>query len=236
MKFGTFFDGKLTKQETRCLASFQRMGHAVTVFSYHDIALPPGISRADARAILPQEAFFRIEKGSHRGSPAPFANLFRYRMIKNTDLVWIDTDVFCLRSDWPELPMLLAWQGPYLVNNAVLRLPSDHPMLDDAIEAATKIGRLTIWGYTGPFLLTALVHEYNMSGQVLPAESFYPIHWSNSPSLVRPLPPGQEFNWPKSSYCIHLWNEFLRTVGYNKSAGPPDGSPLAQLFERISSE
>jgi hypothetical protein len=236
VKFGTFFDGKLTKQEAVCLASFQRMGHAVTVFSYHELDLPPGIAGADARVILPETNFFRIETGSHRGSPAPFANLFRYTMIKKTDLAWIDTDVFCLRNDWPERPVLLAWQGPYLVNNAVLRLPSDHPMLDDAIEAATRIGHLTIWGYTGPFLLTALVHEHDMTEQVLPAESFYPVHWSQAPALVKPLPAGQEVSWPKDSYCIHLWNEFLRTAGYDKSAGPPDGSPLAQLFGRISSE
>jgi hypothetical protein len=236
VKFGTFFDGKMTKQEVLCLASFQQMGHAVTVFSYHEIDLPRGVARADARAILPERDFFKIETGSHRGSPAPFANLFRYTMIKKTDLVWIDTDVFCLRSDWPERPMLLAWQGPYLVNNAILRLPSNHPMLDEAIEAATRIGRLTIWGYTGPFLLTALVHEHEMGEQVLPTESFYPVHWSQATALITPLPAGREVSWPKSAYCVHLWNERLRTAGYDKSAGPPDGSPLAQLFGRITSE
>ena len=235
MNFGTFFDGKLTQQEDICLTSFLRMGHAVTVFSYREIDLPPGIVGADARAIVRETDFFRIDTGSHRGSPSPFTNLFRYRMIKNTDLVWIDTDVFCLRSDWPERPVLLAWQGPYFVNGAVLRLPSDHPMLDDAVEAATRIGRLTIWGYTGPFLLTALVREYDMNEQILPAESFYPVHWSHATALVTPLPAGREVSWPADSYCVHLWNERLRTAGYDKATGPPEGSPLAQLFGRISS-
>jgi hypothetical protein len=45
------------------------------------------------------------------------------------------------------------------IANADLRLPADHPLLGDAIEAATRMGRFVIWAYTGPVLLTALVPQ-----------------------------------------------------------------------------
>jgi len=62
VKFGTFFDGKMTKQEVLCLASFQQMGHAVTVFSYHEIDLPRGVARADARAIFRSGIFSKSKR------------------------------------------------------------------------------------------------------------------------------------------------------------------------------
>jgi len=238
VEFGTFFAGDLTRQEILCLASFRRLGHQVTVFSYDKFEMPAGIKRMDARPILPEKAFFKTETGPrlHHGSASQVANLFRYHMIKKTGLVWIDTDVFCLKAEWPDLPVLIAWQGPVLVNNAVLRLPSDHPALADAIDAASRIDRLAIWGYTGPFLLTALVQQYEMQPLVLPVESFYPVHWSKALSLIQPLPPGQQPQWPAGTYCVHLWNEMLRISGYDKSIGPPAQSPMGQLFELVSSD
>lgn len=237
MQFGTFFDGELTRQERICLTSFCGMGHEVSVFSYGTLDLPANVRRVDARSILPKSAFFRIDAGppSHRGSVAPFANLFRYRMIRETGLTWIDTDVICLQRNWPDQPMLMAWQGPCLINNAVLRLPADHPLLDDAIEAATRMGRFTIWAYTGPFLLTALVQQYELTESVLPSESFYPIHWAQAATLIEPLPPEMSIRWPRESYCVHLWNEHLRTRGYDKAAGPPPDSALARILEWASS-
>jgi hypothetical protein len=238
VEFGTFFAGHLTRQEIFCLASFRRLGHQVTVFSYDKLDMPVGITQMDARSILPKKAFFKVETGPalHHGSASQFSNLFRYHMIKKTGLVWIDTDVFCLRADWPDLPILIAWQGPVLVNNAVLRLPADHPALDDAIDAAGRIGRLAIWGYTGPFLLTALVQNYEMQRLVLPVDSFYPVHWSKAVSLIQPLPPGQEPRWPAGAYCVHFWNEILRMAGLDKSVGPPAQSPMGKLFALVSAD
>ena len=235
MDFGTFFDGEIAQQERICLASFLQHGHTVTVFSYRDLDLPADIKRADAQAILPRDAFWVIDTGphAHRGSASQFSDFFRYHMIKKTGLVWIDTDVFCLRSDWPDREFLWAWQGPCLVNGAVLRIPSDHPVLDEAIEAATRVGRLAIWGYTGPFLLTALVQQHELQASVLPTESFYPLHWSEVRTLITPMGDAQKIVWPQQSYSVHLWNEVLRMIGYNKIAGPPAGSPLAELFDRV---
>jgi hypothetical protein len=156
-------------------------------------------------------------------------------MIKRTGLVWIDTDVFCLRADWPDRPFLFAGQDNCLINGAVLGLPRDHPLVDDAIEVATRLGRLPIWAYTGPHLITALVQQYELGGHVLASQSFYPIHYSQAGALLSPLPAGQKLQWPAISYCVHFWNELLRNWGHDKSVGPPPGSPMAQLFESVSS-
>lgn len=228
--FGSFFDGTLTRQERACLSSFVRHGHRVTLFSYDPLPLPAGVTAGDAAAILPRADFYVVAHGPHRGSPAQFSDRFRYRMIRDTGLVWIDTDMLCLRADWPDRAILLAREDRCMINGAVLGMPPDHAFLSDAIAITDAIGSRPIWSYTGPHLITALVHQHGLGAALLPSHVFYPIHYSCLDTLLASFPGADRVRWPEETLAVHLWNEMLRQRGHDKTAPPPRGSLLAVLL------
>lgn len=229
-RFGTFFHGKMARQEHACLTSFVRHGHEVSVFSYEPLELPPGVAARDAAEILPRHRLYLIERGIHRGTVSQFSDHFRYCMIRDTGLVWIDTDIVCLRPDWPDREWLLAGQDTCMVNGAVLGVPPAHPLLDDAITVSERLEGVGVWALIGPHLLTALVHEHDVERELLPVDAFYPIHFSKASELLRPLGPGERLTLPREALGIHLWNEVLRMNGHDRTADPPPGSALEALI------
>lgn len=233
--FGSFFDGELSRQERACLGSFVRHGHEVTVFSYDRLDLPSGVAQRAAADILAQDRLYRADTGAHKGTVAQFANHFRYVMIRDTGLIWIDSDVICLSPTWPEREWIVAWQDRCLVNNAVLRFPPDHPALARAIAVAERLSGLTVWGLTGPHLLTALIADYELHEEVLPADCFYPVHHSKAVHLLHELKPGENLELPDSALCVHLWNEVLRKAGHDRHKGPLPNSALARLLDYAES-
>lgn len=232
LAFGTFFDGTLTRQERACLTSFVRAGHQISLYSYTPVDLPAGVVARDATEVLPRSALYRDATGGpHHGTVSQFSNHFRYAMIAKTGLAWIDTDVICLKADWPSTDWLLAPQDGCLVNGAVLGLPTGHPLVTRALEVAERLRGTTVWGITGPHLLTALAWEHGLSGRMLPTNALYPLHHGRATELLRPLKPGECFRLPEEALCVHLWNEMLRMQGHNRTAGPLPGSPLAALLD-----
>jgi hypothetical protein len=232
LAFGTFFDGQLARQERACLGSFVRAGHDVSLFSYDPVALPDGVIGRDAAEILPASALFRDSSGGrHHGTVAQFSNQFRYTMIAKTGLAWIDTDVICLRANWPAADWLLARQDHCLINTAVLGLPRDHPLVARAIDVTERLRGVPVWSLTGPHLITTLVGEWGLEPCLMPTDALYPLHYSRAGELLRPLRPGERFHIPDGALCIHLWNEVLRLKGHDKAAGPLPDTPLAALLD-----
>lgn len=209
LTFGTFFDGALSRQERACLTSFVRAGHSVSLFSYAPVDLPPGLWARDASEILPRSAFYRDDTGGpHSGTVSQFTDHFRYAMIAQTGLIWIDTDVICLKADWPQRDWLLAQQDQCLVNGAILGLPRNHPFLSRALEVAERLRGISVWALAGPHLLTALVWKFGLSGQMLTTNELYPLHYSRAADLLRSLRPDERLYIPESALCIHLWTRF----------------------------
>lgn len=229
--FGTFFHGTLSRMERACLRSFVRHGHSVRLYAYAEMAVPDGVMLCDAEEILPAHWLYHADRGLHAGTVAQFSDHFRYAMIRQTGLVWIDTDIICLRPDWPDRPWLIARQDACLVNGAVLGIPQDHAMLDDALMVAERMHGVTVWGVIGPHLLTALAWEHGSWQHLLPTDSFYPLHCSRAAQLLRPMETGEQFTIPQESLCLHLWNEMLRMAGHDRLADPPASSALARLMD-----
>lgn len=92
----SFWHGPLTYLARLCLASFVEKGHDVTLFSYEALdGVPPGVSLADAAQILPRERMF-FYKGTR--TPAVFADLFRLELMAQERGIWVDCDVYCIKS------------------------------------------------------------------------------------------------------------------------------------------
>ncbi|MFM7379463.1 MAG: hypothetical protein ACKO1O_15270 [Erythrobacter sp.] len=231
-EFGTFFAGELSRLERCCLRSFVRHGHGIALYAYDPVgAVPDGVELRDAASVLPREAFFPAGNGPHEGTVAAFTDMFRYAMIIKTGLIWTDTDVVCLKPDWPDWPLAAAFQDAIIVNGAVLGGSAAGPLLERAAAIAGRVGTIGPWAYTGPHLLTALVHDMGLTRHVLPRETFYPFSYRDAAStLLTPRPGIERVQWPEPTVAVHLWNETLRLAGHDRETPPPDQSLLKLIL------
>lgn len=232
--FRTFWHGRaLSLYERACLSSFVIRGFEVELWAYDDVAVPAGVRRMDARAILPQS---RLDGFVH--GIAAFSDLFRYRLLARRGGWWIDTDVVCLRGDIGFPTPFYAWQGADLVNNAVLRLRRGSPLARALVERAEAVLAAAEaplhWGAIGPNLLTDLLRNRHGLHRARPAAVAYPIDWQDAAMVLDPAARDAVAAAVGDAAFLHLWNEILRREGVDKSRPPPAGSYLAGLFEAIA--
>ncbi len=239
-EFATFWHGPLNPLAYSCLASFAHVGAGLRVYCYDGgIDPPPGIGVADARLICPDRSLLSRYLVAGKPSLATFADFFRYRMIQETGCCWVDTDIICLRKpDFAGDPIVFGRQseayGRSLINNAVLKLPPAHPLLEELIrraESAVDVDQP--WGAIGPFLLSDLAEEYDVDRYARDFHDFYPIEpdhfWKPLLASYR----GEVAAATRQATFLHLWGELFERSGYDKSAHPPEGSFLFELFQRF---
>lgn len=249
--------GPLSWMEQLCLKSFVDKGQKITLFSYEDIPnVPDGVIRRDGREIIDTEDFIKYEQ---KNSFALFADWFRLHMIhQNPGMIWIDTDVYCHRpmdydSDYVfgyELP------GEHRVNNAVLGLPADSPMLRQMLDFTSD--RFSIapflprkrreqmrkmaekgkpvhiteqpWGVWGPMMVTHYVHLLEMQEHVMPINAFYPINFRERFKFMRGAEIAEGLITDETT-ALHLWASNKRQLGNNHDGLPPKGSYLERLVD-----
>jgi hypothetical protein len=239
-EFASFWHGTLNPFAYACLASFPGAGASLCVFSYDPrLDLPPGVRREDARAICPDEKLTRRFIASGKPSVATFADMFRYRMIRDTGYCWVDTDILCLRK--PALGgggVIFCRQadavGTSLVNNAVLRLPPSHPALAELLataEAAVDLDQR--WGALGPFLLTPVLMKYGLYDRALDSHVCYPIEPEQFWKLFLPGYRDWADEAVHGATFVHLWSEAIAWSGYDFWVCPPAGSYLREAFQRV---
>jgi len=239
---------RLGMVERACLRSVTRQGHSVTLYCYAGPAnIPEGVEVADAASILPESAIVRHKSGS----VAPFSDWFRYELLRRGLGTWVDTDIYLLKPIDEDRPHLFGEERRGVINNAVLRLPPDSPVLDELLtpfahttppwlaprhRIATGLrrlltGRIAIgempWGTTGPAALTAAARKFGLSTEALPAAVFYPVPWEKAEWI---LDPSQRLDDVVSDETVglHLWNECIRGI---KERPAPEGSFLKRLQE-----
>jgi hypothetical protein len=233
--------------ERACLRSVVRQGHRLSLYCYAEpIGIPDGVEIADASAILPESAVVR----HRRGSVAPFSDWFRYELL-NRDLgTWIDTDMYLLRPLDEQVEHLFGEERPGVINNAVLRLPADSPVLRELLAPfggttpgwlaprhrlsshlrkwlgrGVDVGAMP-WGTTGPAALTAAAAKFGLSSLALPPTAFYPVPWERARWILDPRLSLEQMVSDKT-VGIHLWNECIRPI---KELPPPEGSFLRRLW------
>jgi hypothetical protein len=230
--FQSFWWGPLSPYERLCLNSFIDRGHAFDLYTFDpNLAVPAGVQLRDAAAILDQSEFFVYENGPGRGSPSAFANLFRYKLLRDKGGWWVDTDVVCLADDIPAYPEFFARQDD-LINAAVVYFQQGHPMMTRCFEQAKAAGRTVRWGDTGPRLLTRVLEESGDAARALPASVCYPIHFTEVVDLFRPSATDALQARIASAQFLHLWNEMFNQNSIQKTMQPPRGSLLRMLAER----
>ena len=250
--------GRLSWLEQLCLKSFVDAGQRITLFCYHDIPnLPAGVARRDGREILATEAFLKYER---KDSVALFADLFRLHLLHAAPgMIWVDTDVYCHRPMPYPGGVVMGFERPdgRYVNNAVLGLSADHPMLAamldftqdlhpiprwlgpktrEAYRAAAAAGAPVpvtqqAWGTWGPLMVSHFAKKFGMLDQVQPVEAFYPVAFPDRQTFFKP-PRRVERYLTDQTTALHLWASNKREIGLHHHGLPPPGSYLARLCQR----
>lgn len=218
-----------------CLASFVKHGHSVYLHTYQEVIdLPEGVIRLDANLIMPESRIFRH---TQTGSYAIFADIFRYQLLhKIPNIVYVDTDVYCLKPIViPEHGYLMGFESDSIINNAVLALPQDSPLLHSLIELTQRdffipewydakqqkelkwqkwFGKIKSladmpWGVTGPNLLTYYAVKHQLTDFAQTADVFYPVPYNRVTQFLRENIDIDDLT-TKNTLCVHLYHECLR--------------------------
>ncbi|GGE00395.1 hypothetical protein SAMN05421774_101220 [Gemmobacter megaterium] len=226
--------GSLSYLEQLCLKSFVDAGQHIVLYTYQGVTnAPEGVELADANTILPQTGFLRHTR---TGSPALHSDLFRYHMLaQHDDLIWADTDAYCVRPFATTTGHFYAWESKHGLNGGVLGLPRDSATLaalleltsdefaipewfDDAEkarmqalkDAGTPVHAAEMpWGVWGP---AALTHYLKKTGEVkfaLPQVALYPFHYKDRRLMLRPGIEMSEYVTDET-YSIHFYGRRMR--------------------------
>ena len=253
----SFWHGPMSWLEQLSIASFRRHGHNVEIYSYGPIeGFPEGAIRREAAEILPADQL-RFYKG--KGTPGVFSDRFRLCLLQQGRGLYSDLDVYCVRP-FANLPdYVMGYERSGSVNNAVLGMPADAPLLDDLLGVFTSTGRPLLephlpigrrlevaarrllgdavppehmqFGATGPFALTHFVKARGLLAKVQPEPVFYPIPYEGIPALMQPGSSVDAATAP-DTLGIHLWRSQLTDRGRAGLPPPAPGSALAELCRR----
>lgn len=220
---------EFTKVEELCLSSFLYYGHEVKIYLYDlNTKVPDGVSKEDARNILPEEEIFLTE-----GSYGPFSDIFRYEMIKKTGESWIDTDIICLKPDWNFGDYVFGYEDENSVVGSIFSVPKDCDLLNNLYRISNSLEKEKIeWDQTGPKLITSMLKEMNMLSVAQDIPVFYPIHYWDWEKLWKKEEKENVFEMCKDSYSLQTWNQFVRRNNVDKN-NLPEGSAISDFYKKF---
>ena len=250
-------EGPLSFLEQLCMVSFMDAGQDVVLYVYNNVTnVPDGVEVRDARDVLPDEDFV---VHSRTGSPAPHSDKFRYRMLaQEPDLIWADTDAYCIRPFVPTDGHFYGWITNTEVANGILKLPPDSPTLRDLVRYTEDpyaippwiaprhkqelikaqesgdpkhVGEMP-WGVWGPSAVTWLLKRHGEDRHAIEPHILYPIAYENRRIMARPRGNCQRFIQP-DTVSIHFYGRRMRPLLRDRfDSRPPPNSLIGQLLEK----
>jgi hypothetical protein len=236
--------------QAACLRSFVRAGHRTVLHCYEGpIDTPDGVDLADANELLPHS---RLVVHRQTGSYAIFSDLLRYEMLHRGLGLYVDCDVFCIRPIADE-DYIFGWSTRKAINNAVLKLPTGSPILQDLCRIKNgfvppwagaryrlrmHLSRLLggsihsvedlPWGSTGPKALTWYAKRHAVDHLAKDRDVFYPLLSREMPLLLDPGQKLEDLITPRTA-AVHLYNEYFRRKSLRDFPIPPS-SPLGRMI------
>lgn len=137
-----WLEGPLSFLEQMCLLSFVANGHRVVLFHYGEVEnVPDGIELVSANEVHEPKQFIMNNQFK---TPVPQSDIFRLQLMKKTDFLWCDTDVFSL-APIPKADHIFGYFDKTTICNAIMRLPSDSPTLKAYIEYSSDPYPIRPW-------------------------------------------------------------------------------------------
>jgi hypothetical protein len=255
----SFWEGPVTWVERLCVASMLRHGHELTIYTFDPEALSGynlGAEIRNVREVVPEK---HIAHRYHAaGESSHFSDLFRLELQLQGRGVWTDLDCYLIKPLVPPSEYVFGLASPGKVNGAVLRLPSECPMIRDYAAAVTADPFRMPWasfkrrlrreieiamgqsqphpssvgGSLGPRALTYFVKKHNLLKHAMPREAFYPLAVEEAPLLVNPDPSRVAAKLTERTVIIHLWRSQIAHLGL-VSRRPPATSYLGTACARL---
>ena len=223
--------GQLSPLEQICMESFVKNGHPFHLYSYDPhLQVPTGVKLKDAREILPEDRIFQNQRGHGKGSYAAFADLFRYKLLRDHGGYWVDTDVFCIRPFSFEEPYVFGAEDKP-VANGIIKVPQRCKIMQSVYAQACEIDPSRIvWNELGELLAQKVIAS-GMLKYVKSSSVFSPIPFHEMSDLVQS---GRSFRLPRDTHAVHLYQEICRRDRLNKSDITSPGS-LLRTLQNLSS-
>lgn len=251
---GTLWLGESLRWIDRlALTSFLHHGHDVTLF--HVFSEPPA-GVPDGVRVLPMESVWNPGPDFPADlPPASLADIFRLHLMRASDMIWVDTDVLCLRP-LPANDYLVGFEEGGWINNAVLRLPKDSAALTRMLDllqdpewvpewlppgeklkvrSADRGKRLSaackaVPNVLGPRAMTYLLGQTGESRNARPQEVFNPLPWSMADVYFNPH--GGVDGWlTDQTLTVHLYASRIRAL--HLRVAPYPGSFIANLADQV---
>jgi hypothetical protein len=251
---------ELTWMEQLCLQSFLDHGHKVVLFAYDDIkSVPAGVDIRDAREIMADDEIIYHEK---TGSPAFHSDIFRLRMLLQTDFLWVDTDAYCLTPfERPDHGYFFGWgsDAQRKLYSGVLGLPKgsktlaglldltkDHypippwlprkqrkALVSQKAEGQGVHVSLMKWGVCGPDALNYFAAQTGEASYAFDDHVLYPVNFNNTRAFHRPkLKPQVLAAIKDDTLSVHFYGRRFRNIFAQTQGIPPDGSYMDMLCQR----
>ena len=248
---------KLSFLEELCLKSFVDAGHHTILFTYEGTEnVPDGVEIRDGAEIMPN---LNVIRHGRTGSPAPFADKFRYRMLAQLDrTIWADTDAYCCKPFVTATGHFHGYEKEGEVNNGVLGLPKDSETLKallnltedeysipewlpagtrqeyaDAKAAGQPVSSGDMaWGIWGPQALTHFLKKTGEIKYAMPRTALYPVSYFDRRLLLRP---GVDLSAyiTDDTYSIHFYGRRIRRRLITNFEGMPHpASLLGKLLKK----
>lgn len=215
-----WFHNPMTAIQRLSIRSFLHHGHSVTLFTYGQIDAPKGVTFRDAGEFIPEDEIFLAYD-----SYAAFSDIFRYKMLANTDYIWADADTVCLKPDWNFGDYIISLQEPGKLTNNVLSYPQDCQLAQRLVQEAVYVDN-RIYDHLGPVLLTRVVSELGLEDKVLPEQTFNPIHWQDFYQTYDPSQCQSVLDKCQNSHAVSLSNYMLKYHNLDRDNFPA-GSAVA---------
>lgn len=235
----SFWDGPVTWLERLCVASMLGHGHSIAIYTYDPKTLEKcglGADIRDAREIIPDNDF--DQRFRAHGRFAIFSDIFRLKLLKKVQSVWVDLDCLLLKPLDLDTDYIFGWASHKKINNAVLGLPSDSLVLNDYIDTISADPMQVPWssfrrqvlrkyeifkGHTrpdpkshinlGPRSLTYFVKKHKLVSHAQPTEVFYPFLVQDTRLLVKPIDVALE-NIKQNTIIVHVWRTTFKNLGF----------------------
>lgn len=125
-----------------CLKSHVVHGHPVTLYCTDEVDnAPEGVE------IRPASEIMDIDMALVNSTSASFlSNVFRYKMIRKTEAIWIDCDAFCHRPFPDEWDYIFAGHGMRgALNCGVVGLPAHCELMDQLLDYYDNLPDYPAW-------------------------------------------------------------------------------------------
>jgi len=219
---------------TACISSFLEHGHEVHLYLYEPLVsvLPDDVIIKDAREIMPEEEVFYCQTEPGKGSPSPFSDFFRWKLLRDRGGWWVDTDVACVRHWDFKQEVVLAGELSYVLNKqneyevgehyatCVMKLPKGHDLAERCYNYCVGLKKEEVT-WTQPAI--DILNEYAEPGRWKSPLTFCPVFWNDWKTLYE-----EDFNFGMETYGVHLWNEMIRRHGSHVHA--QEGSFVKRLL------